>query len=124
MTSPDVDVPSDDADLLPPFLLSIDLVGGRVWLHGDLDRRHVDRLLESVAVLAYSQAPVWSIDVAGVTFCDTAGLRALLEARRLAARAGRGLVVLRAGRWLRGLLDVAGLGSLPEAAAEPPAVQR
>jgi anti-anti-sigma factor len=98
----------DDEDrFLPPFLLSIDLADGRVSLHGELDRPHVDRLLESVAVLAYSPAPRWSIDLSGITFCDAAGLRALLAVRRLADDAGRPLRMERASAWMQRLLELA-----------------
>lgn len=109
------------ADTLPPFLLSVDLDGGRVSLHGELDQRHVHRLREAVAVLAYSPAARWSLDVAGVTFCDAAGLRVLLAAHRLAADTGRSLVLTRSGPWLRRLLHLAGLDELLDPADRLPA---
>jgi anti-anti-sigma factor len=118
MTSTADDNAPDRDPVLPPFLLSIDLVAGRISLHGELDRRHVDRLLESVTVLNYSTSPRWSIDLAGVTFCDTAGLHALVAAQGLAHDAGRTFVVTRPGHWLCRLLRLAGLGYLREV---PPA---
>ncbi len=107
---------------LPPFLVSIDVVAGRVSLHGELDARHVDRLLESVAVLACSGAPTWSIDVDGLTFCDVAGLRGLLAARELAQQAGRSLSLARCRTWLQELVRLAGLDDLlpPSPAAPEP----
>jgi anti-anti-sigma factor len=112
MTSTAGDIAPDRDPVLPPFLLSIDIAAGRISLHGELDRRHVDRLLEAVAVLEYSTSPRWSVDLAGVTFCDTAGLHALVEAHRHAQDAGRTFAVTRPGPWLRRLLRLAGLGYL------------
>jgi anti-anti-sigma factor len=114
MTSTAAHAAPDRDVFLPPFLLSIDLDRGRVSLHGELDRPHVDRLLESVAVLGYSTSPRLTIDLAGVTFCDAAGLRGLLEAHRLADDTGRPLAVVRCSPWMRRLLVLAGLSSLLE----------
>jgi anti-sigma B factor antagonist len=114
MTSTAAHAAPDRDVFLPPFLLSIDLDGGRISLHGELDRPHVDRLLESVAALAHSTAPRWTIDLAGITFCDTAGLRGLLAVQRLAEDTGRPLSVVRCSRWMRQLLVMAGLSSLVE----------
>lgn len=114
MTSIVRDVSPDEGRFVPPFLLSIDLVDGRVSLHGELDRSHVGRLLETVAGLALSPAPRWSLDLAGITFCDAAGLRGLLAARRLAEDAGRTLSLVRCSPWMHRLLALAGLSSLLE----------
>jgi hypothetical protein len=89
---------------LAPFLLSTDAPGGRISLHGELDRRHVDRLLRSLAVLSCSQSPRWWVDLAG--------------------DAGRTLVVSRPGPWLRRLLDLAGLSHLHGGPAPTPAPSR
>lgn len=92
----------------PPFLLSIDVAAGTVVVHGELDRRHVDRLLGAVKVLVHSPSPCWSIDVSGVSFCDACGLRSLQVAQQLASREGRTLRIARPGPWLDRLLSVAG----------------
>jgi anti-anti-sigma regulatory factor len=92
-----------------PFLLSIDIRAGRVAVHGDFDREHVERFLDSVSLLEYSASPCWSVDVAGVSFCDAGGLRALLEARRFAERTGRTFRITGAGPWMRHLLPMIGL---------------
>jgi anti-anti-sigma factor len=93
----------------PPVLMSIDVAGGRITMHGELDRSHVDRLDEAVHALAGSTAASWSVDASSVTFCDTEGLRALLRAKRRAEAAGHRFVVVRPTRCLRRLLDVVGI---------------
>lgn len=93
----------------PLLLLSIDLSSGTVTVHGELDRQEVHRLTDAVAALLHSPSPRWSIDLADVTFCDVAGLRGLLAARRLAARSGRRLSVTRPSPWLRRLMHLTGV---------------
>lgn len=119
MTLTTIDAAAVRAGDLPPFLVSIDVVAGRVSLHGELDHLHVDRLLESVAVLRFSEARTWSIDVDAVTFCDAAGLRGLVAAQRLAEDAGRSLALTRCGPWLRELVDAAGLECLLQPSGTP-----
>jgi anti-anti-sigma factor len=123
MTLTTLDAARARAGDLPPFLVSIDVVGGRVSLHGELDHLHVDRVLESVDVLRFSEARSWTIDVDGVTFCDAAGLRGLLAAQQLAADAGRPLGLTRCGPWLRELVDAAGLECLLQPSRTPGAPQ-
>jgi anti-anti-sigma regulatory factor len=98
-----------------PFLLSIDVAAGSVSVHGELDYRHVERLLDAVGVLKYSRSPVWTIDAAGLLFCDASGLRALLAARQLAQEAGRILRVTRPGSLLRHLLQAIEFDARPPA---------
>ena len=99
----------------PPFLITIDVPAGRVAIHGDFDREHLDGFLDAVRQLADSPAPSLTVDVAAVTFCDAGGLRGLLAAQRLAAQTGRTFRVTRAGRWMRRLLPVVGLTPVDDA---------
>jgi anti-anti-sigma regulatory factor len=80
-----------------PFLLSIDIAAGRLAIHGDFDRQHVERFLDAIRLLDHSPSPSWSVDVASVSFCDAGGLRGLLAAQRLAEQAGRTFQVTGAG---------------------------
>ena len=118
MTSILLDLPAGEGRALPPFLLSSDLAGGRVTVHGELDRSHVDQLLEAVGVLASSPAPHWSIDLAGITFCDAGGLRGLLAVRGLADAAGRPLRITDCSPWMQRLCALAGVPWLLEPAAD------
>jgi len=97
------------------FLLLIDLARGSISVRGELDRANVDRLEDAVDVLRSSPAPRWSIDAAGITFCDAGGLRGLIHAQQKAALAGRTLVVTRPSRMLARLLALA-TPERPEAA--------
>jgi anti-anti-sigma regulatory factor len=99
------------AELAAPFLLSIDVAAGRVAIHGDFDRQHVDRFLDVMSLLAYSPSPLWSVDVSAVSFCDAGGLRGLLAAKRLAEDNSRTFRVTRAGPWMRHLLPMIGLSA-------------
>jgi anti-anti-sigma regulatory factor len=103
--------PSAPGDELPttPFLLSIDIAAGRVAIHGDFDRQHVERFLDAIGLLDQSPSPSWSVDVAAVSFCDAGGLRGLLAAQRFAEQTGRTFRVTGAGPWMRHLLPLIGL---------------
>ena len=110
-------VPTDPGATPPPFLLSIDIPAGRIAIHGDFDREHLDRFLDAVFLLEDSPAPSLSVDVSAVTFCDAGGLRGLLAAQRLATRTGHAFRVTRAGRWMRRLLPMVGLTAFDDARA-------
>jgi anti-anti-sigma factor len=100
----------------PPFLLSIDLVEARIAVYGELDVSNVHRLVEAMAVMTNSASQRWSIDTAGVTFCDAAGLRGLMAVQRRARESRRTLLVTRSSRWMNRLLDLVGLTALITAA--------
>jgi anti-anti-sigma regulatory factor len=110
----------------PAFLLLIDLDRGRITVRGELDRAHVGPFGDAVDVLHHSPSRLWSVDASGITFCDAAGLRALLRAHAVAVRRGASLVVERPGRTLSRLIALVqsdGLGALrvePEVAVAAP----
>jgi anti-anti-sigma regulatory factor len=114
MTATIVSSAAADLPATPLFLLSIDVTAGTLAVHGDLDREHVERFLQTVDLLPYSPSRCWSIDVSAVTFCDAAGLRGLLAARRSAEQEGRDFRVIRAGRWMRRLLPMIELPTYEE----------
>ena len=60
-------------------------------------------------MLMHSAAASWSVDASGLTFCDAAGLRALVRARRRAERAGRSFDVVHPSPCLRRLLQLVGV---------------
>jgi stage II sporulation protein AA (anti-sigma F factor antagonist) len=70
--------------------------GGRVLvgLTGELDCDETERLRDAVAGALARWAPAHvALDATGLTFLDSAGIRALLECRDLAEKAGAGLSV-------------------------------
>ncbi|WP_166509592.1 STAS domain-containing protein [Blastococcus sp. TF02-8] len=95
-----------------PLQLSTDLLTGRVSLAGELDRTVAHRVLEACAALTASGAQVWTVDVAGLTFCDVEGQRALIRAARLAERSGRELHLLHPRPVLVRMLTLVGMGRL------------
>ena len=109
--------------LVRPFLVSIDIAGGRVTLHGDLDRQHVGRLLQALGTLTNSPSPSWTVDASDLTFCDAAGLRGLMAGQQAARDAGRVFMVARPSPWLRHLFRLVGLGAADPLAAGPSSVR-
>jgi anti-anti-sigma factor len=96
--------------------VSVDLRAGRVHVVGELDRGSAHHLLDALGALSLTGHPAWTVDGAGITFCDATGLRALARARVLAAGRGRTLRVVGLRPFLASLVEMAGLGSLlPEA---------
>ncbi|MGK5114216.1 MULTISPECIES: STAS domain-containing protein [unclassified Geodermatophilus] len=105
--------PGSSPDPLPrPLLVSVDLRAGRVSVTGELDRGSAHHLLDALAALSLTGLPAWTVDGAGITFCDATGLRALARARVLAAGRGRTLGVVGLRPFLAALVELAGLGSL------------
>jgi anti-anti-sigma regulatory factor len=101
--------PAPRNEAAAPFRLSIDIESGRIAIHGDFDREHVGRFLDTIGLLDHSLSLSWTVDVADVSFCDAGGLRALLAAQRFAERNGRGFRITGADPWMRHLLPMIGL---------------
>jgi anti-anti-sigma factor len=87
---------SDDArDLLPtPFHLDHRVEGDVhvLAVHGDLDIATCDRLSEAAEQVP-AETRLLAVDLGGVTFLDSSGLRALLLCRRRADRDDIELVI-------------------------------
>ncbi|MEV7401928.1 STAS domain-containing protein [Streptomyces sp. NPDC091267] len=81
---------------------------GRVALAGELDLDTAPRVREAVTACLAKQPTSLHLDLADVTFCDCAGLSALLMARSTVLRAGVGLVVEGVGTQLARLLFLIG----------------
>ena len=79
-----------------------------VVLSGDLDRLAGPTVVGIVDGIAACPVPCIDIDLTQVDFLDLGGLRSLLHAHRLAARAGIPLVVHNPREYVRWLLDVTG----------------
>jgi anti-sigma B factor antagonist len=67
-----------------PLLLSIDLQTGRVTVAGELDRLVAHRLGDALHALSMTGHRTWTVDAAGITFCDAEGLRVLAAGAALA----------------------------------------
>ena len=93
--------------------LSIDVVqsaGGpvRLTVHGELDRESADDLSREVRMVV-STPPVIELDLTGVTFMDSAGIRCLLTCQSMVERSGGRLVVTQASARVIEVLRITGL---------------
>lgn len=75
-------------------------------VEGEIDAHTAPSLAEAVAD---AQRPKLSIDLSGVGFIDSSGLRVLIEAHRRAADAGGSLHLTRPSDSVRRLLAISGL---------------
>lgn len=91
----DIDVTTDDGILV-------------ARLAGELDLTSSDRVTEAVTgALASTGVARVVLDMAGVTFCDSSGLGALLDVRRAAADRDVPVVLRDVTRQVARLLDLA-----------------
>jgi anti-anti-sigma factor len=93
-----------------------------VALSGDLDMADAESVQRMLAGLAEEAAPEpVVVDLSGLAFIDSHGVRALFRARDAAERAG-GRIALHPGQGrVRRTLDLVDAGSAFELLAEPPA---
>lgn len=95
-----------------PHLLSIDLRAGRVTAVGELDRAVAHRLRDALDALASTGHRTWTIDAAGICFCDAEGLRALAAGAAMAERFGCTLRLVDASPFIADLLHLVDLGGM------------
>jgi anti-anti-sigma factor len=105
---------ADDSNRRP--LLEVDVAPGDepvISLRGDLDP-HTAPLLESALAEAADTSGVTRvvIDLAGVSFIDSSGLRVFVAGRELLAGKGAALALRNPNRNTRRLLDITGLGEI------------
>lgn len=93
-------MPTEDARLD----LSVDADGALV-LHGEIDSYTAPDLAQRLA----ADPPVEVVDVAGVTFIDSSGLRAIVEAHQARHAAGSQLVLRSPSAAVQRLLEISGL---------------
>lgn len=96
-------------------------------LSGDLDHASHLQLLDEAGALIAGGRPRLVVDLAGVNFCDSTGLGALVRVHRQAQARGGWLRLAAPGAALRRMLEVTNLvrllavyGSVPDAAADGP----
>ncbi|GAA2372694.1 hypothetical protein Cme02nite_01240 [Catellatospora methionotrophica] len=82
-----------------------------VWLQGEIDLMVADRLLSELHA-AVEQSPEIEVDLAEVTFLDSTGIRALLNAHAAALRLGHRIYVTNASGIVMQVLEVTGVDSL------------
>ncbi|RSM36332.1 anti-sigma factor antagonist [Amycolatopsis balhimycina DSM 5908] len=103
--------------------------GPVVTVLGEVDVATAPRLRAEIGALTLGPGQLLVIDLAGVTFCDSSGISALIAARNLAEEAGAGVALAAVPARLSRTFALIGLGdffpayaSAEEAIASHPAV--
>jgi anti-sigma B factor antagonist len=96
----------------PPFAVDLEHVGewSIVRPVGELDMATVPTLADRVAAALGEGAAV--LDLSGLSFIDTQGLTFVLQLHRDAERTGHALALVRGGRAVHRVFEVAGLTDL------------
>jgi anti-sigma B factor antagonist len=81
-----------------------------VTLEGEIDP-HTTTVLDQAVDTAADQASTIVLDLGGVSFIDSAGLRSLIRAQRVASEAGGGLVLRNLRPSTERILDITGLNA-------------
>jgi anti-anti-sigma factor len=68
--------------------------GAVITVQGELDVATAPRLRAAADALAPASGQVLVVDLAGVTFCDSSGISALIAARNVAEDAGAGVALV------------------------------
>ena len=84
----------------------------RLEVDGELDLATAPALLDRVRAAVAGHPPAVVLDLADVTFCDSSGINALIDAQAYATRSGIPLRVVNAQRATRRALEVTGVLSL------------
>ncbi|MDI1462680.1 STAS domain-containing protein [Catellatospora sp. KI3] len=82
-----------------------------VRVQGEIDLMTADALRDELCA-AVQAAPVVMVDLSGVGFLDSTGVRSLFDAYKCAADLGHHLYVRDAQQWVAKVLDVTGVGRL------------
>jgi anti-anti-sigma factor len=101
-----------------PLLLSIDLRAGRITAAGELDRAVAHRLTDALHALVQTGHRTWTVDAAGISFCDAEGLRVLAAGAALAGSQGCTLQVTDPSPITAHLLRLVGMADLLVAEAD------
>jgi anti-sigma B factor antagonist len=99
-----VDPFSDDLRMF----VAIDLLHTRLDLAGEIDLSNSQRLADQLATIAGAGAADLEIDMSLVTFCDSTGLKVLLNAQQRFDEAGGTLRIIGASDQVTRLLQITG----------------
>ncbi|MEU4247067.1 STAS domain-containing protein [Amycolatopsis sp. NPDC026612] len=80
----------------PPFSVATrpSGTGPVITVEGELDVATAPRLRAGIAALVLERGQLLVVDLAGVTFCDSSGISALIAARNVAEAAGAGVALV------------------------------
>jgi anti-anti-sigma factor len=101
---------SDPATLLVRVEHQSDSATVRLTVSGEVDCVSSEEMRQTFTGAVHRHRPsVVEMDVGGVTFLDSSGIRTLLECRAEADQAGCGLVLMRTSRIVHRVLSISGL---------------
>lgn len=86
----------------------IEVAPGEFQVSGEIDAHSSESFAEALAAAA-ERSEAATVDMSGVTFMDSSGLRVLVEAQQRAEAGGPSLVLRSPSRQITRLLDLAGL---------------
>jgi anti-sigma B factor antagonist len=111
---PEVDMTTADDPDAEGFSVSTRREGPRgvVALVGELDLHTADELTTAVSVLLEQKVTRVEVDAGGLSFADSAGLRAVLMARAAAEEAGATFGVTDVSGNIERLIEITGLSDL------------
>ncbi len=89
-----------------------DETGAVVALRGEIDVDTADGIDEAVSLARLAGHSCLVLDLSGVTFLDSQGIKALVVAHQAMAAAGGGLVLRGPRRQVRTILEITGLGEV------------
>jgi anti-anti-sigma factor len=92
-----------------------------IALSGELDISEVDRFVEVLAAAEAKRPTVLVIDLRGLQFMDSSGIRVMVEADLRAREAGRRLIIVRGPDAVHRVFTIALLEKRLEFVDEPPA---
>lgn len=103
-------------DQLEPFRLEASIAGpeGTLALTGELDLHTSAEVDDAVSTMVSEGVTRLVVDMSGLAFVDSSGLRALLRARQALGDATDAVVLRAPSDAVRRLLDLTGLGELFE----------
>lgn len=81
-----------------------------VAITGEVDASNADQLRLEILDAATTLGPQLDVDLAGVTFMDSSGLRAIADASQALEPSGSGLVLCNVPRQVRRILEITDLG--------------
>lgn len=90
-----------------------------IRLAGELDLSNADDFREELARAEEDEPPALVVDLRGIKFMDSTGLRLLLGALRRAEQADRRFVIVKGQEQVRDLFRVAGLEDVFELVDDP-----
>jgi anti-anti-sigma factor len=84
--------------------------GAVVTVHGEVDVATAPRLRTEIAALTLGRGQLLVVDLAGVTFCDSSGISALIAASNVAEAAGADVALAAVPARLSRTFALIGLG--------------